>query len=451
MIDANLKLQKSLLVCFFIGCFMPIYASPGIYFEFSGNKKKQKVGFELINNLIVLPVEVNGQKLRFLLDSGVNTTLIFNNNQIQNPKLDNAKEVLLQGLGDGNPVVAHITTGNTLRIHHLVARQQTILMIDETEFEFAKRMGTQIDGILGYSLFASALITVNYDTEQIKFQKFDHKPKRFCSQCYEIPLEIHDNKPHIHLIGQLSENLPIEGKFLVDSGSGDSIWLFPKTEGVQVIEPIFEDFLGRAINGNIFGQRGKIASVNIGKKTFKGVKVAYPEGENLKHLSILEGRIGSIGGEILKRFRVTFDYLNKKLYFKPLHRKEQPFYYNMSGLEIQHNGVELIRTKITNNLGIKMSEYNQVSSVEVFLQPQFQLELIPVIEIFEVRPESPAARAGVQPGDVLKRINGTSISKLKLSDIINKLQKKPGQKLRIVVERKNRMLKFNFVLEPLFS
>ncbi|MCY4160299.1 MAG: PDZ domain-containing protein, partial [Flavobacteriaceae bacterium] len=85
------------------------------------------------------------------------------------------------------------------------------------------------------------------------------------------------------------------------------------------------------------------------------------------------------------------------------------------------------------------------------LQPQFQLELIPVIEIFEVRPESPAARVGIQPGDILKRINGTPVSRLKISDIINKLQKKPGQKLRIVVERKNRVLKFNFVLEPLFG
>ncbi len=439
------------MVCFFMGSFIPINASMGTHFEFLENKKRQKVDFELINNLIVLPVEVNGQKLHFLLDSGVNTTLVFNNNQLQNPKLDDAKQVMLQGLGDGNPVVAHITTGNTLKIKHLVAEQQTILLIDETEFEFAKRMGTQIDGILGYSLFSSALITVNYETEQIKFQKFEHQPKRICRQCYEIPIEIHDNKPYIQLSGKLSTYLPIEGKFLVDSGSGDSIWLFPDSEGVDIIEPVFEDFLGRAINGNIFGQRGKITSMNIGEKTFQGVKVAYPNEENLKHLSILEGRIGSIGGEILRRFRVTFDYQNKKIYFKPLRRHQRPFYYNMSGLEIQHNGVELIRTKLTNNLGIKTSDDRQVSGVEVFLQPQFQLELIPVIEIFEVRPESPAARVGVQPGDILKRINGTPVSRLKISDIINKLQKKPGQKLRIVVERKNRMLKFNFVLEPLFG
>ncbi len=439
------------MVCFIMGSFIPITASIGINFEFLENKKRQRVDFELINNLIVLPVEVNGQKLYFLLDSGVNTTLIFNNNQLQNPNLDDAKQVMLQGLGDGNPILAHITTGNTLKIKHLVAEQQTILLIDETEFEFAKRMGTQIDGILGYSLFSSVLITVNYEIEQIKFQKFGHKPQRICRRCYEIPIEIHENKPYIELLGKLSDHLPIEGKFLVDSGSGDSLWLFPDSEAVDIIEPVFEDFLGRAINGNIFGQRGKIHSISIGEKIFKGVKVAYPNEDNLKHLSILEGRVGSIGGEILRRFRVTFDYQNKKIYFKPIRRHQRPFYYNMSGLQIQHNGVELIRTEPTNHLSFNTSDDPQFSGVEVFLQPQFQLALIPIIEIFEVRPESPAARAGIQPGDILKRINGTPISRLKISDVIHKLQKKPGQKLRIVVERKNRMLKFNFVLEPLFG
>ncbi|MCY4561589.1 MAG: aspartyl protease family protein [Flavobacteriaceae bacterium] len=445
------RITKVLLVFSFIAYTMCAWASQGGYFEFSNNKKRQVVRFELINNLIVLPVEVNGQKLRFLLDSGVNTTIIFNNNQIINPHLENAQKILLQGLGEGDPVTAHITIENTLKIKHLVAKQQTIFLIDETEFEFARRMGTQIDGIIGSSLFSSCLITVKYDSQQLKFLNFENKRKNFCSRCYELPLEIEENKPYIHIKGKLSPDQPIKGKFLVDSGSGDSVWLFPELGNISIVKPTFEDFLGRAINGNIYGQRGKIASISLGDKTFNGVKVAYPNLQSLEHLSRSDGRIGSIGGEILKRFRVTYDYRSKRLYLRSLKRKIQPFYYNMSGLEIQHNGVELTRKQITNNLGVKRSEENQVSGIEVFLQPQFKLELVPVIEIFEVRPHSPAEKAGVQPGDILKRINGSSVSKMKISEIIHRLQKKPGQKLRIVVERKSRMLKFNFTLQPLFG
>ncbi|HZH70416.1 MAG TPA: hypothetical protein VFD80_08205, partial [Flavobacteriaceae bacterium] len=39
-------------------------------FYFKKNKTKDRISFELINNLILIPVEVNGVKLSFLLDSG---------------------------------------------------------------------------------------------------------------------------------------------------------------------------------------------------------------------------------------------------------------------------------------------------------------------------------------------------------------------------------------------
>lgn len=51
-------------------------------FQFTTAKKKQRLTFELINNLIVIPVRVNGVELSFLLDSGVNSTLLFNNSNV---------------------------------------------------------------------------------------------------------------------------------------------------------------------------------------------------------------------------------------------------------------------------------------------------------------------------------------------------------------------------------
>ena len=42
------------------------------------NSEKDKISFKLINNLIVIPVEVNGVSLSFLLDTGVSKAILFN-------------------------------------------------------------------------------------------------------------------------------------------------------------------------------------------------------------------------------------------------------------------------------------------------------------------------------------------------------------------------------------
>ena len=39
---------------------------------------KKAPNFKLINNLIIIPVEVNGVTLSFLLDTGVSKPIIFN-------------------------------------------------------------------------------------------------------------------------------------------------------------------------------------------------------------------------------------------------------------------------------------------------------------------------------------------------------------------------------------
>jgi hypothetical protein len=50
-------------------------------FTLASNKKHQKIRFELINNLIIIPVEINGVELTFILDSGVSKPILFNLSQ----------------------------------------------------------------------------------------------------------------------------------------------------------------------------------------------------------------------------------------------------------------------------------------------------------------------------------------------------------------------------------
>ncbi len=63
---------------------------------------KDKIGFKLINNLIVIPVEINGVELSFLLDTGVTKPIIFNFlNIAEDLQINQTDKIYIRGLGEG--------------------------------------------------------------------------------------------------------------------------------------------------------------------------------------------------------------------------------------------------------------------------------------------------------------------------------------------------------------
>ena len=430
------------------GWFLPHLIAQEIV-GFKSAKKHQKIPFELVNNLILIPVTVNGVPFRFILDSGVSTTLMFNNQNVVKIYFDQQESYNIVGLGAGPSVKATRSKGNIISIKGLKAKNQDILLIDETNFEFMQRMGTQIDGIIGHSLFNDFLVRINYSQHYIQLFKHGALPKRHLNKTIQLPLTFHNKKPFVSLEFEIAEGIKQNGFFLIDSGSSDALWLFEDNVN-KIHPPVFDDFLGRGISGNIFGKRGKIPKLNIGGLNMTGVKVAYPDRQTLRKHSFLRGRVGSLGGELLKRFTVIFDAKNKFLYLKPYRTVHAPFYYNMSGIEIQYSGVELVKERITSPIGLVKNPKGNRGGIEIYLQPQFRLELYQLIEVFEVRPGSPAAVAGILKGDMLQRINGRKVSQLKLHEIVDLLQKKPGQKLHMIIRRGHEIKSFKFHLKPLF-
>jgi C-terminal processing protease CtpA/Prc len=69
--------------------------------------------------------------------------------------------------------------------------------------------------------------------------------------------------------------------------------------------------------------------------------------------------------------------------------------------------------------------------------------------IYSVLPDSPAEEAGLRPGDEIRRINWVPVSFLTLSSIINRLQKPPGKRIRLVVKRDSERVKVSFLLRDL--
>src|SRR6266700_1596734 len=55
---------------------------------------------------------------------------------------------------------------------------------------------------------------------------------------------------------------------------------------------------------------------------------------------------------------------------------------------------------------------------------------------------SPAARAGIEPGDVIKRVDGVEVANLEFDDAVSRMQGPPGSEVVLVIDRRGRELTF---------
>ena len=83
-------LKKYFLFLIFLFLFFSSETKAQKGFQFFNTKKdKQRINFKLINNLIVIPLKINGKELSFILDSGVGKTILFNISQNDSIGLNN--------------------------------------------------------------------------------------------------------------------------------------------------------------------------------------------------------------------------------------------------------------------------------------------------------------------------------------------------------------------------
>lgn len=416
---------------------------------FNHQKKKERVYFKLINNLIVIPLTINNKKLNFILDSGVGKTILFNLNKNDSIGLNSVEKVTLRGLGKGNSVQAILSKNNKISVKQLVSLNETIFVILKDNFDFSNKMGITIHGIIGHSILSNFVVKVNYKRRFIDFFKPNDYTLKKCKKCEVFPIRFYRRKPFIDIKVQLDtiDEKYTDIKVLVDSGSSNAIWLFENTKKeIKTPKKYFRDLLGEGLSGTIYGNRSRIKKVKLKSFEIKEPTVSFLDSLSTKDARNFKQRNGSIGSNILKRFVVWFDYPHNRLMLKKNGSFKTDFNYNMSGLEVIYSGKKLVKEvsqqKFTDsyNQGI-----NANNSVQFYTSYSYRFK--PSFKIKNVLENSPAALAGLQINDIILKINNRPAHELKLSDITRKFQEKDGKTIRMVVERKGKVLKFQFKLE----
>lgn len=421
-------------------------------FQLANNKKRIVIPFKLINNLIFIPIKVNGETLTFLLDTGVEQTILFSLDDKQQVSLFHLQKINLKGLGSNDAVEAYKSSENKMEVDAYVDDEHEIYLILDQEFNFSSQVGIPVNGIIGYHFFKSHPIEIDYERKKIIVYSADNKKlsKKLMHNFKKDSIAIEENKPY-YVSNVTTTTLSYPSKMLLDTGNSDALWLFlNKPTQLQLPPKTIQDFLGRGFSGNVYGQRARIPSFSFGSTTFENGIGTFPDSTSIKSLNFVKDRAGSIGGEILSRFQIVFDYPNGKLYSKPNSKCNEPFNYNMSGIEVQHDGLEWVKETYEDNQSKGQTFYNgYTSDIRIQDNLKIKFELKPVFRIYNVRADSPAAQAGLSAKDKIIAINKQKAHTLSIEKINEILKSEEGKTIEIVIERSSKVYTFKFQLKKI--
>lgn len=407
--------------------------------------KKVVIPFKLINNLIFIPITVNGAELTFLLDTGVAETTIFSleNKEL---KLSPLEKMKFSGLGASTSIEGFKSDHNIGKIgENFINTSFTLFIILDQDINFSSHVGIPVNGIIGYHFFKNYPVAIDYTSKKITVYNNDDLFRKKIKNFDELPISIERNKPYIFADVEMTHEKK-SSKLLVDLGNSDAIWLFPTLiKDFVYNRPNIDDYLGRGFNGDIYGKRSRIHHFYLGNFKFEKPLTAMPDEFSIQHVSLVGDRKGSLGGEILRRFTTVFDYPNQKIYLKKNGNYNDPFHFNMSGLDFQQDG--MLWEKDLINLESKNKDNAGTGTELINNNLQYKFVLKPLFSIAGVRKDSPADKAGLKKGDKLISINGKKTTDMTLQKIMEMMKSDEGKPINMLIERKNVELRLGFTLE----
>ncbi len=91
----RILMKKTIILSFLFFYVLPVLGQEGFLFE--KNVDKVVIPFKFINNLIFIPIKVNGVELNFLMDSGVEETILFSMEDKKEVSFFNVEKITLRG------------------------------------------------------------------------------------------------------------------------------------------------------------------------------------------------------------------------------------------------------------------------------------------------------------------------------------------------------------------
>ncbi|REG86313.1 aspartyl protease family protein [Algoriphagus antarcticus] len=372
---------------------------PGFFMK--EEKRKVTIPFLASNSLIIIPVSINGNTpINFLVDTGVRSNILFSKKLGDALELEYTRRIKLVGADGTDDIMASVSPINHFDLGPVEGIFQSLLVLEQEFLELESVIGVPVYGIIGYEFFKYNPVKINYDNGEIDFYKSSElkwKPLFY----KELEMTIFDNKPYITTTVRQKDGSFLYPKLLIDTGANHGLLLNRETTDAITMPPLFiESALGQSLGGVLYGYIGRIDYMKFADFKLDEVLTSYPEETPFSYVIKDSGRFGSLGAEVLGRTKLIFDYPRSRLLVRKAANFYNPFEYDMSGMALK---------KIPN-------DDNR-------------------IYVSEIRPGSPAQRAGVQAFDEILTLNLVPTFIWELGEINKLLRSEAGKQITIEIRR----------------
>jgi predicted aspartyl protease len=372
-------------------------------------------GWQSIN----IPIELNGSHIYlmasindsepdwFLLDSGAGITVL---NKELADKFNVDLEGALEGSGTGEESVQFsLATGVNVAVQGVEISDQTVAAIPLSDFE--PFIGRRIAGIIGSDFFNRFVVEIDY--ENLVLNLYDPIEYTYSGSGQAFPLIFEGSNPHFEASFSVAGQ-SLEGKFLIDTGSNGSVGFAKPFVDKHALWDSGIDFIqnpfGLGVGGESRSLIGRLEAFQLGDVIIENVLAGFSQNETGAMAD--PNSAGLIGGELLRRFHVIFDYSNQMMYLEPNANLQEPFESNMAGLVLRAEG----------------EEFDDFA-------------------VFRVVEDAAADKAGIQEGDRIALIDGQPSSQFSLIEIIDLFESEDGRILLLQIQRGNQNLDIELTLE----
>jgi hypothetical protein len=232
---------------------------------------------------------------------------------------------------------------------------------------------------------------------------------------HEYDISVRSGKPYLECTISLSDNTTLDVLLLIDTGAGLPLLLHNNTDRrLELPDHYILGKLGLGLGGYVEGYLGRIEALDIGSLTFPHILTSFQDLSKSVMLDSSRFRNGLIGTQLLTRFHLYIDFVREKLYLRATSNYNKKFKMDKSGLMIFATG---------QNLNIYVVQ--------------------------DIIDDSPAAHADIRSGDIITKVQGLPAGIYRLDNLLQIFQGREGKSIRMVIQRKQEVMKKRFKLKEL--
>jgi hypothetical protein len=344
-------------------------------FAFGGNAAE--VPAEFVGNLIFVPVDINkSQPSLFVLDSTAAASSV-SPTRAADLGLSSLKDPILNFPGVDMSFV-------------------NLPTIDKANF--SQEVGRPYQGTLGGDFFSRVVVEIDYGRQTLRL--YDPAAYKYTGKGAVIPLRFGGAAPLIKASFKLAGTKTREDDFVVNTALDASVMISDRFSEAHRIFSSHVKTINASdpqIQGGATVALGRLTDLEIGRYEIRGPVAAFVH--PAANSSLDNNRAGVIGGEILRRFTVIFDYAHQQLILDPNNHFEDYEQEDKSGIAVVAKGPGLL-----------------------------------TFEVASVQPGTPGAEAGVLKGDVIAGIDDEPAADLTLTSI-RALFRQVGHKYKLLIQR----------------